>query len=162
MILALHSPSFGRPITTAAIEGGTVDRAAIDLWAVAVVGVAARSAAVTAAGVIKRKFRAPASLPPCRREAERGERQKGCRIGRLTQRKGIGQQQRENEQTATTMTRELSTLEAFQDSGEEEAVGRERVKGGHGKGTRVRLLLCRLNILPTSMRTGGHFLLSFC
>ena len=43
MILALHSPSFGRPITTAAIEveGGTVDRAAIDLWAV--VGVAPRS-----------------------------------------------------------------------------------------------------------------------
>ena len=63
MILALHSPSFGRPITTAAIEGGTVDRAAIDLWAVAVVGVAARSTAVTAAGVIKRKFRATASLP---------------------------------------------------------------------------------------------------
>ena len=33
--------SFGRPITTAAIGGGTVDRAAIDPWAVAVVGVAA-------------------------------------------------------------------------------------------------------------------------
>ena len=75
-----------------------------------------RSSAVTAAGVIKRKFRAPASLPPCRREAERGERQKGCRIGRLTQRKGIGRL-RENEQTAATMTRELSTLEACQDRG---------------------------------------------
>ena len=75
-----------------------------------------RSTAVTAAGVIKRKFRAPASLPPCRREAERGERQKGCRIGRLTQRKGIGRL-RENEQTAATMTRELSTLEACQDRG---------------------------------------------
>ena len=75
-----------------------------------------RSTAVTAAGVIKRKFRAPASLPPCRKEAERGERQKGCRIGRLTQRKGIGRL-RENEQTAATMTRELSTLEACQDRG---------------------------------------------
>ena len=90
----------------------------------------ARSTAVTAAGVIKRKFRAPASLPPCRREAERGERQKGCRIGRLTQRKGIGRL-RENEQTAATMTRELSTLEACQDRGG----GRAAVRKGLCVGT---------------------------